>query len=223
MKNPTHCIDDLWKAVNPSLIAGYESKNNLGATLKWMNEGYKIDYIESDKHFRNTLIIATILIPIVVALLTKAESYFKSGYSTTYMGIAALLFCWLVIDRRFKKQREYTLGIKEFEKSLKEFRQSVLALNPSVGTIREYTTGSIRENLVSIACQLRIAEIDSEKVRLNLTFSMSDVVRYGEWEKKWRYEFEDILNAAEKFGLTFVNSEIIKKAEKILVKRNRKF
>lgn len=199
------CIDDLLVVVNLDLIERYEERNLQGKKLGELNKEYKLVTKERDALWRKGLILSRLTMASVIAFLfLTLIDMWQTAFALAI--ISLLLFFWAIFNS--KQDKKSFERRKELYKVLVEFQQSVGALSPFVGNSpSKYSESVIRGLFDDVAALLLRANNECLKVRLDMTVPMSDVVKSGNWKQMCQDQFEKMIKAAPKFGITFNKAE----------------
>jgi hypothetical protein len=206
-------IDDLLKVVSPSLIEGYEKKNNVKLTEA--NEEYKTI---SDKNPTAILIkwlkIQGImgLVALIVAMVIIIH------FNQPFLGIAAmvvlcvpfLLYFKFVVGKKLLKISEITARCAPI---LEEFKETVEGLYPS-GRSHQYNEEDTHDELVFCAVQILDAEMKFDVVRVQTERMLHDIMHLGNFIEKWSEKLDETMQNNSKFGIEAKRTELFAEARK---------
>ncbi len=200
----TNEIERLLQVVSPSLVAGYETKNLAGKSLKGIYEEYKATAVKSKK---SLLVLKWLVLTSIPTVSLVGIYFFTTTGSKIFSGIfiwAVCLAAFLAIDHISADILKYSRLMCQREDILKAFEQSVKALGAMTNHV--YTEESVGDSLIELAVKLLHG---GKKLKENTVINQSSLAVCN-WEAIFdayncevggSVEFEKLLQEAEKFNL----------------------
>lgn len=210
-------IDDLLPKVSKELVAKYEVRFLFwtGKSLSDVNEEYRAVTQQKSMGIIDGgfLVAGSGLVGLVLYFYLRnwaGVPYVTALISMLAISYPSVLYLMFLVHKESKKEKI----LNRCEPILWDFRESVEALKPTWNDgPRECTEESIRQTAVGFAVRLLDAQKRFKKVRMSENAATWDVLHQGNWEEKCQEEFEKMLQAGEKFGLTFKNAELFRVAK----------